>query len=118
MEKEYKPSELLIDIYKMFNVNDQRERMKQLTKKELYYLLLCCMDQHNEELPTVITNFSEFENEIDDILLLQENEKTNNPILQELINETNSTWIEVIELPKPYTLDEIRELKLSNILED
>ena len=110
MEKEYKPSELLIDIYKMFNVNDQRERMKQLTKKELYYLLLCCM--------TVITNFSEFENEIDDILLLQENEKTNNPILQELINETNSTWIEVIELPKPYTLDEIRELKLSNILED
>ena len=139
----YQPSETLLDIYRMFNVNDQRERMRQLSKKDLYFLLLCCIDNHDEEQPNVVTNYSEFEPEIDDILELQESEKTTNPILLELVKETGSSWIEVgssfvkeekdntlgmsrtvsnvwtpVELPKPYTIDEIRELKLNNLLDN
>ena len=117
-QDKYKPSELLIDIFKMFNVNDQRERMKQLTKKELYYLLLCCTDYHDEEHSTVILNLMDFEKEIDEILKHQESEKTTNPFLLELVQETGSDFIEVVDMPKTYTIEEIRELKLKNILDN
>ena len=120
MEQEkYKPSELLIDIFKMFNVIDQRDRMKLLSKKDLYYLLLCCIDKHDEEQSTVISNFKDFELEIDEITSLQKSQETTNPFLLELLEETDSTWIEVVDnLPNPYTVDEIRELKLNNLLDN
>jgi hypothetical protein len=117
MEEKYKASEEVRNIYKMFNVTDQREKMKKLPKKDLYYLLLCCMDNHDEDQMTVIQNYSEFNTEIDDILYLQENDKTTNPYLMDLVKETGSTWVSVEELEKPYTMNEVRELKLNDILE-
>jgi len=112
-------SELFLDIFRLFNVSDQRERMKQLTKKELYFLLISAMDNHNEDDPVVITNFSDFELEINEILEFQESEKTTNEYLLELVKETDDSWISttVVELPTPYTRDEVRDLKLGGILD-
>ena len=112
-------SELFLDIFRLFNVSDQRERMKQLTKKELYFLLISAMDNHNEDDPVVITNFSDFELEINEILEFQESEKTTNEYLLELVKETDDCWISttVVELPTPYTRDEVRDLKLGGILD-
>lgn len=112
-------SDLFLDIYRLFNVSDQRVRMKQLEKKELYYLLICAMDNHNEDDPIVIVNFSDFELEIKEILEFQEAEKTQNEYLLELVKETEDAWISTtgVELPTPYTRDEVRDLKLGGILD-
>jgi len=118
MDKKFGVSELFLNIYKLFNVSDQRVRMKQLEKKELYYLLICVMDNHNEDDPVVISNYSDFELEINEILKFQESEKTENQYLLELIKETEDSWIStnVVDLPTPYTREEVRDLKLGGIL--
>lgn len=112
-------SDIFIDIYKHFNVSDQRERMKLLTKKELYYLLICCIDNHDDEDKVCLLNFSPFESEINEILEFGESEKTENAYLLELIDETEDNWISSteLELPKPFTKEEIRDLRLGDILD-
>lgn len=111
-----------IEIFRLFNVSDQRDRMKSLDRKELYYLLLCCMDNHNEDEPMVILNYSDFELEINEILEFQESEKTNNQYLLDLISQTGDEWVSTTvtepELPTPYTKEEVRDLKLGGILDD
>jgi hypothetical protein len=76
------------------------------------------MDYHDENQPTVINNYKEFESEIDEIMNFLEKETTTDPDLLELVKETGSTFIEVVDLPRPYTVDEVRELKLNNILDN
>lgn len=119
MDKKIEVSELFLDIFKFFNVSDQRVRMKQLEKKELYYLLVCAMDNHNEDDSIVISNYSDFELELNEILEFQESEKTENQYLLELIRETEDSCIStnVVELPTPYTKEEVRDLKLGGILD-
>lgn len=119
MDKKIEVSELFLNIFKLFNVSDQRVRMKQLEKKELYYLLICVMDNHNEDDPVVISNYSDFELEINEILEFQESEKTDNQYLLALIKETEDSWIStnVVDLPIPYTREEVRDLKLGGILD-
>lgn len=119
MYKKIEVSELFLDIFRLFNVSDQRVRMKQLEKKELYYLLICAMDNHSEDDPIVIVNFSDFELEINEILEFQESEKTDNQYLLELIKETEDSWISttILTLPTPYTREEVRDLKLGGILD-
>ena len=108
-----------IEIFRLFNVSDQRDKMKLLDRKELYYLLLCCMDNHNEDDPIVIVNYSDFELEINEILEFQESEKTTNPYLLELVTETGDEWVSTTvsepELPTPYTKEEVRDVKISLI---
>lgn len=112
-------SSLFFEIYQHFNVGDQVEKMKKLSQKELYYLLICCMDHHDEDDPIVIANYTPFESEINEILELQETEKTKNQYLIELQNLTGDQWINTnkTNLPTPYTKNEVRELKLNNILD-
>lgn len=119
MENKITVSELFLDIYRLFNVSDQRERIKQLTKKEIYFLILCSMDNHNEDNLIVIVNFSDYEFEVNEILEFQETEKTTNQYLLDLVKETDDVFIStsVIELPTPYTKEEVRELKLGGILD-
>jgi len=119
MDKKIEVSELFLDIFKLFNVSDQRVRMLQLERKELYYLLICVMDNHNEDDPAVIGNFSDFELEINEILEFQESEKTENQFLLDLVKETEDSWIStmVVDLPTPYTREEVRDLKLGGILD-
>lgn len=123
MEKEtntYPVSDLLIDIYKQFNVCDQRDRMLQLSEKEKYFLFICVVDNHDEEDPIVLQNLSGFSDEIvDDTLSFQETEETKNLFLLEISKETDSAYIDTTKsnIPTPFTKDEVRELKLNNILE-
>jgi hypothetical protein len=124
MNKKIEVSELFLSIFKLFNVSDQRLYMKQLEKKELYLLLISVMDLHNEDdHPIVILNFSDFEFEINEILELHESEKTTNQYLLDLIKETGDSILEFLnysldlDLPTPYTREEVRDLKLGGILD-
>lgn len=126
----YIVSESFMGIYQYFNVSDQRDKMKNISKEELYYLLLLCMDNHDEDDPTVYENYKPFGPEIDDILKFQESGETT---IMEIINlqkelgtyisndnfsgQIKTTTIGGNELPKLYTKDEARDIKLNNILE-
>lgn len=108
-----------ISAYKNFNVFNVSNEISNLPKKELYLLLICCFDHHDSDDSTVAENYSKYEIEITEILNLQDNKKTSNEFLLELITETDSPTIEThkIDLPKIYTKNEVRELKLTKILD-
>lgn len=53
-------SDLFIDIYQNFNIINQVEKMKQLSRKELLLLLILATDSYNEDDSIVMKNFEEF----------------------------------------------------------
>lgn len=119
---EYIVSEEFKDIFFHFNVSDQREKMKQLEAKELYLLLICCIDLHDEEQEQVILNLSDFENEIDQISEFSEKEKTENEVILLLTNEIDPfITTSNIDLPNVLSKTEafslMRENKLNQILD-
>lgn len=112
-------SENFKNAYKNFNVFNVAEKISNLSKKELYLLLICCIDNHDSDDSTVMENYSNYEVEIAEILDLQDSKKTLNNFLLELIFDTESITIDshVVKLPKIYTKEEVRELKLNKILD-
>lgn len=122
--KGYVVSEEFKEIYHQFNVSNQTERMKQLTEKELYMLLICCIDHHDEEQEIVFLNFLPFEEEINEILKFSDTEKTENSILKSLIEETGDETISTsgINLPEVLSKQEAlslnREQKIGKILDN
>ena len=117
---EIKVSQLFVDIYRNFNVSDQRERMKELSKSELYFLLETCIDAHDEDDLTVCQNFSPFVDEIKNILNIHNGSLSTEDIdlkifkegiYNKIVTETSQT------LPKVYTKDEVRDLKLNKIFD-
>ena len=123
MEKKVVVSEDFVNIYKNFNVINQVENMKTLTERELYLLLTVCLDKHDDELPVVKYNFQPFKDQVMEIFDIQDDKETTNKILQCLIDETGSQYIETSDivnskdekLPEPYTKEEIRDVKISLI---
>jgi len=113
-------SQLFVEIYKNFNVSDQREKMKELSKSELYFLLETCIDNHDEEDLTVCQNFSPFIYEIKNILKIHNgslpNEDTDLNFFKERLNN-NRVTDNGESLPKLYTKDEVRDLKLNKIFD-
>jgi len=118
-----KVSQKFIEIYQNFNVSDQREKMSELSKKELYLLLDSCVDSHDEDDPTVILNLSPYFLELKEILKIQSGDEVNNDILKELQKDTDFRLSSdrVSEsgekLPSIYTRDQVRELKLNKIFD-
>jgi hypothetical protein len=118
-----KVSQKFIEIYRNFNVSDQREKMNELSKEELYLLLDSCVDNHDEDDTTVTLNFSPFYNELKDILKIQSGDEVDNTILKELQKSTDfrlsSDRISDCgeKLPSTYTRDQVRELKLNKIFD-
>ena len=118
-----KVSQKFIEIYRNFNVSDQREKMNELSKKELYLLLDSCIDLHDEDDTTVTLNFSPFYNELKEILKIQSGEEVDNDILSKLQKDTDYRLSSdrVSEsggkLPSIYTRDEVRDLKLNKIFD-
>jgi hypothetical protein len=118
-----KVSQKFIEIYRNFNVSDQREKMNELSKEELYLLLDSCVDNHDEDDTTVTLNFSPFHNELKDILKIQSGDEVDNNILKELQKSTDFRLSSdrVSEsgekLPSTYTRDQVRELKLNKIFD-
>lgn len=109
-----KVSQKFIEIYRNFNVSDQREKMNELSKEELYLLLDSCIDLHDEDDTTVTLNFSPFYNELKEILKIQSGEEVDNTdyrLSSDRVSESGE------KLPSIYTRDEVRDLKLNKIFD-
>ena len=115
-----------VDIYTNFNVITQVEKMKQLTKRELYLLLTVCLDKFSDEDPVVKYNLLPFKEEIMSIFDIQDDKDATDPILIDLITESGDKYIETDyivynddqKLPDPLTKDQVRDAKINIINED
>jgi hypothetical protein len=125
IKNELKVSQLFVDIFQYFNVYDQRDRMKNLSKIELYLLLDTCVDAHDEDDATVALNFSSYSLELKEILKIQSGDPSSwNVALKDLIKLTNDPVLKsekITEsgeyLPEVFTKEQVRELKLNKIFD-
>ena len=123
IDKIIKVSPLFIEIYQNFNVIDQTEKMKSLSKKELYLLLTVCLDKFSDTDKTVKQNFLPFKKEVMDIFDVQDDKDTTLIELLELIEETGDKYIETDHiqdeegnlLPDPLTKEEVRDKRIDII---
>ena len=115
-----------VDIYTNFNVVTQVEKMKQLTKRELYLLLTVCLDKFSDEDPVVKHNLLPLKEEIMNIFDVQDDKEATDSILIDLISESGYKYIETDyivynddqKLPDPLTKDQVRDAKINIINED
>lgn len=115
-----------VDIFSNFNVVTQVEKMKQLTKKELYLLLTVCLDKFSDEDPVVKHNLLPFKEEIMNIFDVQDDKEATDSVLIELITESGDKYIETDyivynddqKLPDPLTKEQVRDAKINIINED
>jgi hypothetical protein len=123
IDKPIKVSKLFTEIYQNFNVIDQTEKMKSLTKKELYLLLTVCLDKFSDTDKTVKQNFLPFKKEVMEIFDIQDDKETQVKELVELIEETGDKYIETEHiqdidgniLPDPLTKEEVRDKRIDII---
>lgn len=135
-------SDLFIEIYENFNVYNQIDKMNLLSDRELYLLLTLCLDKHAPDYPVddiskiVQYNFGYSEikentsenvvnirNKFSEIYNLQDDKKVTNPIIKKLIKESGHKYIETKniyslggkKLREPFTIDEIRDIKIDLI---
>ena len=122
-DKKIVVSDLFVDIYTKFNVCSQVEKMKTLTKKELYLLIILALDKQDDDDPVVLHNFLPFESFGDDIFNIQEDKDIDNDDLKQLIEESGDKYIStknVIDskgnsLPEPLSKVEVRDAKINII---
>lgn len=122
-DKKIVVSDLFVDIYTKFNVCSQVEKMKTLTKKELYLLIILALDKQDDDDPVVLHNFLPFESIGDDIFNIQEDKDIDNDDLKQLIEESGDKYIStknVIDskgnsLPEPLSKVEVRDAKINII---
>lgn len=115
-----------VDIFSNFNVVTQVEKMKQLTKRELYLLLTVCLDKFSDEDPVVKHNLIHFKEEIMNIFDVQDDKEATEQVLIDLITESGDKYIETDnivynndqKLPDPLTKEEVRDAKINIINED
>lgn len=120
LEKNIVVSDEFFEIYKNFNVKTQVEEMKALDKEELYLLLTLCLDKHDDTNALALSNFRAFADEIKEILDLQEDREVKNQYLLDLAKRTEDSYIETDnivnskgeKIPEPYTLQEVRDIKI------
>jgi hypothetical protein len=118
-------SDKFIEIYKNFNVVTQIESMKALSKRELYLLLILCLDKHVDEDPVIKFNMAEFKEECMKIFDIQDDKETTDADLLNLIEETGDKYIETDnivdsrgeKLPDALTKEEVRDAKINIINE-
>ena len=126
LEKNIVVSDEFFEIYKNFNVTTQVEEMKALDKEELYLLLTLCLDKHDDTNALALRNFRAFADEIREILDLQEDKEVTNQHLLDLAKRTEDSYIETDnivnskgeKIPEPYTLQEVRDIKIGLIEKD
>jgi len=122
-DKKLTVSNEFVSIYKNFNVLDQIDNMKKLTKNELYLLLTFCLDKHSDEDPVVIHNLLPFKEECMMIFDIQDDKEVDNEYIKNLVEITDDKYIDtdVIvdtygnKLPEPLTKEEVRDAKINII---
>ena len=92
--KNIQVSNEFVDIYTNFNVVTQVEKIKELTKRELYLLLTVCLDKFSDEDPVVKHNLLPFKKEIMSIFDVQDDKDAIDPVLIDLITESGDKYIE------------------------
>lgn len=121
-----KVTDEFIDIYRNFNISNQVERLKNLSRREIYLMILLCIDEHSEEDEMVMENLHSFASESMDLYNLQSGDDKNiNSTLKALAEETDDKYIDVQELvdlnntrlPKPYKKTEVRDIKIDLIMD-
>jgi hypothetical protein len=125
-ESQIHVSNEFVDIFSNFNVVTQVEKMKQLTKRELYLLLTVCLDKFSDEDPVVKHNLLPFKEEIMNIFDVQDDKDATDPILIDLITESGDKYIETDyivynddqKLPEPLNKEQVRDAKINIINED
>jgi hypothetical protein len=125
-ENQIHVSNEFVDIFSNFNVVTQVEKMKQLTKRELYLLLTVCLDKFSDEDPVVKHNLIQFKEEIMNIFDVQDDKDATDSVLIDLISESGDKYIETDyifyngdqKLPEPLTKDQVRDAKISIINAD
>lgn len=123
--KKIKASDEFIDIYRNFNVYNQIDKLKSMSKKDLYLMLTLCLDRHSDEDPVVVNNFLQFKEECMKIFDIQDDKGTEDLSLKELIEETGDEYIDTDilvdstggKLPDPYTQQEARDIKIQKLEE-
>lgn len=121
-----KVSDEFISAYTNFNVSSQEDQMRALTERELYLLLVLCLDHHSDEDPVCINNFKPFMKEVNDILIIQDDAESNCKIILDLIEETSDKYISTDsivdmngdKLKDPLSKSEVMDAKLGNVLGD
>jgi hypothetical protein len=117
-------SKEFVDIFSNFNVVTQVDKMKQLTKRELYLLLTVCLDKFSDEDPVVKHNLLPFKEECLAIFDVQDDKDATEQILIDLIEESGDKYIETDnilynneKLPEPLTKEQVRDAKINIINE-
>jgi predicted amidophosphoribosyltransferase len=116
-------SDLFMDCYKHFNVYSQVERMNELSQRELYLLLILCLDKHDDENTVVKHNFIPFEKQIMEIFDVQDDKEVTNQVLLDLVTETGDTYIETENIvdgsgnkvADVFTKEEVRDIRIDLI---
>jgi hypothetical protein len=116
-------SDLFMDCYKHFNVYSQVERMNELSERELYLLLILCLDKHDDENTVVKHNFIPFEKQIMEIFDVQDDKEVTNKVLLDLVKETGDTYIETENIVDGsnnkvgdvFTKEEVRDIRIDLI---
>ena len=124
MEKKIEVSDNFVEIYKNFNVSSQSDKMEKLSKKELYLLLLLCVEKHSDEDPVCINNYKNYPTELQELMSLQDGQDVNNDIIIQLSEATNDKTINTDilvdskgnKLPEPMKKNEVRDAKIHNVL--
>lgn len=120
-EKTLQVSDLFVEIYTNLNVWSQLENMKNLSKKELYLLLILALDKHNDDDPVVLYNLFPWKDTALEIFDLQEDKECTIPELIELVEETGDKYIDVTilvdskgnKLKEPLSKEEVRDAKIN-----
>ena len=121
---EFMVSDRLVSIYRNFNVTDQFNEIKKLTKRELFLLVLLCLNNHVELDPVVVNNFMPLRKEALSIYGLLNDEDVKDEDLKALVKEIGDTYLNVSEvlvdgnneeLPRVYTKVEVRDIKITLI---
>lgn len=125
-ETKYEVSDKFIWIYRRMHVKNLVEDMKQLDKRELYLLLLRTLDDHDLENESVMANMRAFKAECLEIFAINDGKETSCPVLAELKGEDISKTLinlhmtdrQGVVIGSPLTRDEIRDEKISDIIDD
>lgn len=120
-DKKLVVSNEFVEVFMNFNVSNQIENVNKLSEKEKYLLLLCCLDKHEDSIPTVKFNFQPFKSEVMELFDLQDDKVPTNQIIIDLMSETGDQYIDTSvivmmdgeQLPKTYTTSEVRNKKIS-----
>jgi hypothetical protein len=106
----------LKECFRYFNVYDLENKIKELTEEERLILTICAIDHHDEDNPLSFNNFKYIKEEMDEILDFHDNSIETKKIKNLILKSDSSLNISDIDLPKVLTKQEVREIKIQDLI--